>query len=73
MIGDDHPEHGVAEELQTLVRLGTLVLRTPGTMRDGQNEKLRPFEAVAESLAQTVEIGVGVRGDQDPWPTRPCT
>jgi hypothetical protein len=61
--GDDHPEHGVAEELEPLVRLVARVLGAPGAVRDGEREQVEVVERVAERFGKSVEV-VGVQGDQ---------
>jgi hypothetical protein len=67
--GHDQPQHGVAEELEALVRLATRVLGTPGPVRQRELEELEVTERAAQSLGEAPE-GVGVQDDQ---PNRPTT
>jgi hypothetical protein len=64
----DHPEHGVAEELETLVRRRPRVLGAPRPMGQGAFEQAWVVERVSETLDQP---GVGIGGDQ--LSSRPCT
>jgi hypothetical protein len=61
--GDDQAEHGVAEELEPLVRVVARVLRAPRAVRDREGEQVEVVERVAESFGESVEV-VGVQDDQ---------
>jgi hypothetical protein len=61
--GDDQPEHGVAEELEPLVRVVARVLGAPRSMRDREREQVEVVERVAERFGKSVEV-VGVQEDQ---------
>jgi hypothetical protein len=68
-VGGDQPEHGVAEELEPLVRVVTRVLGAPRPVRDGQGEEVDVVERAAERIGESVEV-VGV---QDAQPRRATT
>jgi hypothetical protein len=69
-VGDDHPEHGVAEELESLVRGVASVLGTPRTVHQGGGEMLGS-QVEAEALDQLGEPGNRER-DRSPY-SRPTT
>ncbi len=62
-VGDDQAEHGVAEELEPLVRLVARVLGAPRPVRDREREQVEVVERVAERFGKAVEV-VGVQEDQ---------
>jgi hypothetical protein len=56
VIGDDEAEHGVAEELEPLVRLDRLgLLRAPGSVRDGALEQLDVAKGPADPFGELVD------------------
>jgi hypothetical protein len=40
MFGDHEPQHGIAEELESFVRLSAGVLRAPGAVRDRRQQQV---------------------------------
>jgi hypothetical protein len=42
VVGDDHPQHGVTEELEPLVGFGAVVLGAERAVRDRQDQQLGP-------------------------------
>jgi hypothetical protein len=62
VIGDDHPEHGVAEELEPLVGGMTGVLRAPGAVHESRSEEVGR-EVEAEALDELRELGYR-KGDE---------
>ncbi|MGH9274097.1 MAG: hypothetical protein ACRDZU_05550 [Acidimicrobiales bacterium] len=70
MIGDDHAEHGVTEELEPLVRRVTGVLSAPRPVDQGGREELGR-EDEAEALDEPIQARYGEL-DQDPY-SRPTT
>jgi hypothetical protein len=69
VIGDDDPEHGVAQELEPFVRLVAGVLRAPAAVAQGALEEGGVIELVSEPLGESSER---VPGAQLP-PSRPNT
>jgi hypothetical protein len=63
VVGHDEAEHGVAEELEALVRRVPWVLGTPRTVHECGGEDLRR-EVDAEAGDQGLEV-VDREGDQD--------
>jgi hypothetical protein len=61
--GDRLAEHGVAEELEPLVRLVARVLGAPRAVRQGELEQAQVRERAAEPVGETSQ-GVVVAGDQ---------
>ena len=70
VVGDDHAEHGVAEELEALVRGVAGVLRAPGAVHERGGEEVGG-EVEAEALDQLREPGYR-EGDRSPY-SRPTT
>jgi hypothetical protein len=66
MLGEGEPEHGVAEELETLVRLGAGVFGAPAPVGEGELEERAVVEPVVEAVEQPVEVGCG-----DQWLAHP--
>ncbi len=58
MVGDDESEHGVAQELEALVRRVAASLGTPGPVRDRLDEKRRIVEGAAQTGHQLDQRGV---------------
>jgi hypothetical protein len=54
MVRDDDAEHGISEELQTLVRLDRTVLGAPRPVPEREIQQLRAREAVREQGAELV-------------------
>jgi hypothetical protein len=60
VIGHDDAEHGVAEELEPLVRLPPGVLGAPRTVDDGRREVLGVGDGLPQSSVEVGEaLGVG--------------
>jgi hypothetical protein len=55
VVGDDHAEDGVAEELQPLVRVVPQVLGTPRAVDERGSEDLGRGQGDAEAFRQFVE------------------
>ena len=70
MVGDDHAEHGVAQELEPLVRGVAGVLGAPGAVHQGGGQEV-VGEVEAEALDQLREPGYR-EGDRSPY-SRPTT
>jgi hypothetical protein len=67
-VGNGPPEHGIAEELEPLVRQLTRLLGAPGPVREGPIQQGRIGELPTESFdEQRARVGA----DQDP--RRVCT
>ena len=56
VVGDDDAEHGVAQELEALVRRVAGVLRAPGAVHEGRREEVGS-EVEAEALDQAGQAG----------------
>jgi hypothetical protein len=56
VIGDDHAEHGVAEELEALVRRVAGMLGTPRSVHERRSEEVGR-EIEAEALDELREVG----------------
>ena len=56
VVGDDHAEHGVAEELEPLVRGVAGVLRAPGAVHERGGEEVGR-EVEPEALDELREVG----------------
>jgi hypothetical protein len=56
VVGDDQAEHGVAQELEALVRGRALGLGAPGAVGQGPLQQLGVVEAPAEPVRQGVEV-----------------
>ena len=52
VFGHGHPEDGVAEELQPLVRFVARVLRAPRPMREREGQRVGLGEGVSDSLGK---------------------
>jgi len=62
VVGDDHSEDGVAEELQPLVGLDPTVLGAPRPVAQGEFQMGAVGEAIAETVQEAgVEFGVDGR------------
>jgi hypothetical protein len=59
VVGHDPAEHGVAEELEPLVRPVPRILRAPRTVGQGLAQERRIPEPVAEALAEGLQFGIG--------------
>jgi hypothetical protein len=70
VVGDDEPEHGVAEELQPLVGGVAGVLGAPGSVHERRRQEVG-CEVEAEALDELVQAG-DWEGDRDPY-SRPTT
>jgi hypothetical protein len=70
VVGDDHPEHGVTEELEPLVRGMAGVLGAPGSVHQGGRQEVGR-EVEGEALDQLLEPGYR-EGDRNPY-SRPTT
>jgi hypothetical protein len=55
MRGHHNAEHGIAEELEALVRLVTGMLGAPRAMRDCEREKVRVGERATEPFGEAEE------------------
>jgi hypothetical protein len=62
VVGDDHPEHGVAQELEALVGGMAGVLRAPGAVHEGGGKEVGS-EVEAEALDELRELGYR-KGDE---------
>ena len=69
VVGDHEAQHGVAEELQSLVGRRTGVLGAPGPMGEGESHQPGIGEAVTQTVEQGGE-GVGGQRVSPPWPAR---
>jgi hypothetical protein len=64
VVGDDHPEHRVAEELEPLVGVVARVLGAPRPVDERGGENLGGVEGDAEAQGQFSESRDGKRDDR---------
>jgi hypothetical protein len=55
VVGDDQPQHRIAQELQPLVGLVAGVLGAPRAVHEGTRQHVSLIEADAEAAGQLVE------------------
>ncbi len=61
VLGDDQPEHGVAEELEALVGLVARILRAPAAVAEGTVQQPDVGEGVAEALRERSDLVGGAQ------------
>jgi hypothetical protein len=63
VVGDGDTEHGVAEELEPLVRRPPGVLGAPGSVDHGRAEDGRVVDGMAQSLVELLEASRRQQGE----------